>query len=188
MRGLFCLEDCVKLKGMKFEPYPILVRIVFGFSLICLPLASAQAEIPQQNTYKIGQLWECSVPHEKAPPTERLQFFVTGQSPKRELSPRENFQTDDVIISVALFDRDPQACQRVRAFRHIGFDRSALDKCVPRLLPDEAAREIVPDEVRQRLDFARLSWLHRMQAKKDVIVSLSPSRLVRLLRRKRCGR
>jgi hypothetical protein len=131
-----------------------------------------------------GQLWECKTRHDTASPDERVQFLVTGVATNREVSRRLNFQNDDPVVSVALIDLDPKACAGARRFLHMAYSEEGLRACAPILVKNDS-RLSSPNAWKSARD-ARGSWLIGMQSNKGVVIDLSPSKFLAMLRRQRC--
>lgn len=153
------------------------------FTIFCLS-SSAVADGKQSIKFRLGELWECTARYPEKAPKERLQFLVTGITTQREVSRRSNFQNDGIIVSVALADLDPDACTAVKSFFHIGFTSDALVLCEPEFVGKNdtlIAKRRWREAVR-----AREKWLIGMQKGKGVIVDLPPSRILKMVKQRRC--
>lgn len=145
---------------------------------------SASWTFAETTAFENGQLWECTIQHDTAPPDERIQFLVTGVATKREVSRRLNFQNDDIVVSVALIDLDPMACTRAKSFLHMAYSEEGLRACAP-VLVDQDNRLSSLNAWKSARN-ARGNWLIGMQSNKGVVIDLSPSRLLTTLRLTRC--
>ena len=144
----------------------------------------ASDALAEKVTFESGQLWECTLRHETASPDQRLQFLVTGVAKQREVSRRSNFQNDELVISVALIDLDPKVCAQAKRFLHMAYSENGLRACAPKLVHTD--NRLSSPNAWKAARNARGSWLVGMQSNKGVMVSISPSRFLSLLKKKHC--
>jgi len=158
-------------------------RKICAFWATMLVVFSGSGVLAETTAFNTGELWQCTIQHDEAPPGEKIEFMVTGVATEREISRRLNFQNDKPVISVALIDRDPLACNSVRRFLHMAYSEEGLLACAPVLI--EQGNQPSPSYLQSVRD-ARGNWLIRMQTGRGVVIGLNPSQFLGMLRRVRC--
>lgn len=152
--------------------------------LVGCVIATGPTDAQTSKMYSAGQLWTCTKAPGAADQSPGIRILVTGTAKSRDVSRRLNFQTDDIIVSVALLNDDPKACAAARQFQHLAFSETALNACAPRLMngqedPDSLGWKAARD--------ARGKWLIGMQRNKGVVIGLDPLSFISMVQRRRCN-